>query len=320
MKFKREFVIFMSLVTALSVFSGCGGKKALEGLEVSESQGVVSQSPETEKAQPIKDTEAEEVSGASNQAQSKDEKKGNKAKPDIKAVNVDMCVNSKGEFKEKAGELLDLSEYDVYDDNDSVSYSIKYEKTVDYDFDYTVKFDDGSSFTLPVKYSDVSKAGWSSDTAADTQVSNSEETDVVFLNSKGREIVLSTSNLSAADEDTEKKCSLKDCLFYSLGMVFYENDLTKGSDGTFKETFTKGAAPGITLSGKITDKSTVSDVVSVLGKPSGLTFYEGSKRIWLEYNDDVEAWFSSLSFEFSSETGYMSKMDFEYSYADAKNK
>ena len=288
MKKVLSMVLVLAMISGLCACSGKGEKSVAK--------------PETDIVNPEsnneKNNEPEEVS--------------DKSEADVK--DADAFANSKETFVESINKLVDDSDYDISEQDDSVAYSLVYKKTVPFNFDYKIKFDDGKSITLPTTYDKMKKAGWTTEMPEDEGISNRVTTGVEYTNDDGESFLLWTQNPD--DSDDEKMIPLKDCKLYEFEVYMYSEKTKKDDSGEYVKYYEENETPGFSICGGITADSSIADVIEILGQPSNITYYAKSNKINISFREKLDNWYSSVSMSFVEGGKYMSDIRYEYSYAD----
>lgn len=222
---------------------------------------------------------------------------GCSSKEDFTAHNVE-------EFKLKLADVLDVSMYEFEEDDDGIEHTLIDE--IDYNFDYKVKLGD-TEITLPTDYATLKKAGWTSEIAEDFRIDSGVQKGIPFKNSEGREILFYTTCLGAGTEN-EISCELQSCKLFTLEITLYSSDNT---------VYVKNEnAADFSLTNGITSKSTIKNIVDALGNPTYIEYDMEENEIELCFTKKIVVGYSRLKFQFSASDGFMSRMEYEYSYAD----
>lgn len=184
MKAKKIFLILTAIILVVSVFSGCGSKKAVSSDKSASSESAVSKNS-VENSKKIEQFN-KKVSG--------------------------LVDTSKYDHKDRKS--TDGKSYD------SCSYSLLYKNQVPYNFDYSINFSNGSSITLPISFSEMKKTDWTTETEDNYQISNKTKSGIRYTNSAGEEITLWAHNPS--DSDEEVNVNLSDSSFYEAQLTVYD--------------------------------------------------------------------------------------------------
>lgn len=172
-------------------------------------------------------------------------------------------------------EFIDMDSYsDVnFVEGSKNDFYLSLEKKTSYVFDGTITIS-GAEITLPIKYQDINKLGWSlapeDNDAAETSIKTHENVSMMYplFNEKGEEIYVSISSNSG------KKTSINDCIIEYISIGDYESFDKSDSLVPFD------------LSSGISDKSNYSDVISKIGLPNRIDCFlteEGKTLFSFEY-------------------------------------
>ncbi len=213
-------------------------------------------------------------------------------------------------FKEAVKKVIKVSEYEVAEDTVSVSYNIKKEHSKEYHLDYRIHFNDGTALTLPVSFQDMAEAGWTTEEAPDTPVSNKSQKKITYLNSYGKEVLLWASN--PTESEAETTIPLSDCTYYSVSVRNYKGVYQKDENGNNVVVYEKNTAPDFSVAGGITQTSSLEEAISIMGKPSNIVYYDETGEIRLFYNEEMEKWNGQLVIEFLSDRNIIRKLEYKY--------
>ena len=213
-------------------------------------------------------------------------------------------------FREAVKSVINVSEYDVAESETSVSYNIKKENSKEYHLDYRIHFNDGTALELPVSYQDMEKAGWKTEEAPDTPISNKSQKKITYLNSYGKEVLLWASN--PAESEAETTIPLSDSTCYSVSVRNYKGVYETDESGNKKVVYVKNEAPDFSVAGGITQSSSLEEAISIMGKPSNIVYYDESGEIRLFYNEEMEKWNGQLVIEFLADKNVIRKLEYKY--------
>ncbi len=216
----------------------------------------------------------------------------------------DFTAHNVEEFKLKLADTLDVSMYAFEEDDDGIEHTLIEE--IDYNFDYKVKLGN-TEITLPTDYETLNKAGWTSEIAEDFRIDSGVQKGIPFKNSEGKEILLYTTCLGVGTEN-EISCELQACKLFTLELTLYSSDNT---------VYVKNEnAADFSLTNGITAKSTIKNIVDTLGNPKSIEYDKEENEIELCFIEKIDVGYSHLTFKFSATDGFMTRMEYEYSYAD----
>ncbi len=216
-------------------------------------------------------------------------------------------ITSKDAFVDKMEELLDLSLYDELDeygssDFNGYSYCLKVENEKDYDLDYTIMLGDGSSFTMPITFSELSEKGWVLFRDTDRELGAGFMTQSSIRNAVGKVISV------AAYNPTEEAFTFQEGTVIALEAQQYSID-----------DFTKKLSDAVdfTVCDSLTNNSTLEDIIKRLGNPTSITcslyFNDEQYRcsdIEVEYIQESSA-YSSIVFNLSGDGNYITNLRYE---------
>ena len=234
-------------------------------------------------------------------------------------VSTDGFASSKEEFLEKIGKLVDMSLYEVDDEDENyVSVDLKIENSKSFNFDYTIKFDN-DKVTIPVSFADMKNSVFSTELAEDFSVSNKVQKGAVYTTADGKELTLWTTNLDAFFDDAESTCDLKDCTFYAFSAYVYTEEYDE-NDAVYYEKDTDIA--DFDING-INPDSTVEAVLNAIKTPSGIDYDKESNNITIRYSEKIgdsntTADYSSLTVSFFADQNCIERIKYEYAPAAVK--
>ena len=127
---------------------------------------------------------------------------------DVEAdISNKQYITSKEAFVNKMEELLDLSiysytEFAEYTKFKQYTYELSPDKRANYDFDYVVKLEDGSTISMPITFGELDKKGWKlvGGTDPDQEIPSNTKATGTIRNASGKELTVLAYNL--ADETT----------------------------------------------------------------------------------------------------------------------
>ena len=225
------------------------------------------------------------------------------AKPEDESVtpadtSLTNYITSKDDFTNVLGSIVDLSLYELEDDDDSCNYYLKYENEISYDLDHNVVLSDGTEFTLDTPFSELESQGW-------VLFDPEQELDAGYLtwdvckNSNGQELYIGIYN------PTESTLTAKECTVCFIELTLFSSlDFSEKIDTT----------PGFTICKTITQASTLEEIVGQLGMPSSI-YYSNSdgldSYISIEYTQPNNS-YDYLNFRVSANGNYIVEIDSEY--------
>lgn len=221
-------------------------------------------------------------------------------------------MTSVEDFDRIVGELVDTSLYDRLDAHEMdryklYSYVMQYENKKEYPLDYKVKLTDGTEFEMPVSVPDLEKKGWAlaSYTDAERELGAGYMTTAICENTIGKNIRVSLCNL------TEKSLQLKESYVSAV-----ELNLFSSIDD---RTTPVKSCPGFTICGSLTHRSSLEEIISVLGAPTDFNYtiwvdeagaYSYS-RLRIRYSQPKNA-YDYLEFDISGDGNYIMTMKYEH--------
>lgn len=235
-------------------------------------------------------------------------------KPESNNGTHSSFASSADEFIENIGELVDISMYEVDEDDGYVELSLKDEYKKSFNFDYKIDID-GDSITLPVSFADMKKSAFSTEVTDNEKISNEFEFSVIYTTDDEKEFSLYTTNLNSLFDDAEKECDIKDCIFYQFGVYVYEED----ADGNIVKD---AETAGFDICG-ITGDSTVEDVLKAVKNPTYITYDADYNSIEIDYTEEIgnsntSADISRLRVGFYAAQNCMENIKYEYAPAAVK--
>ena len=218
MKKIKLLSLALAVIMLLSAFAGCGNK-------------------DTDKSDSSKDNSQSETNDNNSETNNNSSDSTNKK------------ITSKEEFVGEMGELLDLSLYSELDEtitslSQTYTYNLDHKNKTDYNLDYTISFNDGSGFTLPITFSELEKKGWSIDPfyGPDNDIPTNGVTGCKIIHSSGKVLGVSVYN------PTNKTIKLKECTVTGVDT---------GSSGV-----------DFTVCGALSTSSTTENIINKLGNPT----------------------------------------------------
>ncbi|MBE6911543.1 MAG: hypothetical protein E7473_03365 [Ruminococcaceae bacterium] len=204
---------------------------------------------------------------------------------DVAEVYEPVSLITADEFKNFISEYVDLSHYSVSPSKDSLFCNIDNQFYKAPQLDFEISLNNKPSFTMPISFAELNKLGWK--LPSNTQILKPGYLSFGLCeNSDGNEIYVEASNLTSGDLPFNK------CSVTSIESTLF------GSGDKFSKKFS--SASEFTVCKKLTDKSTLQDVIDLLGEPSLLNFSNhadyGYCYIELEYRTTAS---SFLRFHFT---------------------
>lgn len=269
MRIRKLLALVMVLAIAATLFGGCGEEKA----------------PATTAATDAPTEAPTETAGGTTTATWEPAPEG--------------YITSTDAFLSKMEELLDMSLYETPDMRES-SGSIDIKERITYDFDYTVKLNDDTGFTMPCTYADLEKQGWTCRNDPDQEVKASSIAIAYFTNAAGQEVLIHGYNTS------DKTIAFRECQFAAMGYT-----MRSRYSGEWESD-----APTFTICETITEKSTLEDIIAALGDPSNVQYFQTRGDDGSYLYTSISATFTqkdgigTLRFEFSGDTGSIVEMEY----------
>lgn len=232
-------------------------------------------------------------------------------KPAVNSGSRTGFASSTTEFLDKIGELVDLSLYEIDQDEGYVELELKEEYQKSFNFNYKINIG-SNSIILPVTYTDMKNSAFLTDVSDDKKISNEFEFGVTYEDADGKEFTLNTTNTDALMNDEEVECNITDCTFYGFNVYVYEED----ADGNIeKDTETAD----FNIYG-INNDSTVEDVIRAMNNPTYISFDADYNTIEIEYSEKIgngssAADYSRLSVDFYAAQNYMENINYKYAPA-----
>ena len=197
-------------------------------------------------------------------------------------------ITTQEEFESAMAQQLDLTlytydaEYAAYDLNDASGSSEV--------LDFTVEFQSADPISLPLVFADLEAAGW---TVAEKSIHPFYDT---YVNSKGEAVVLGLTSMPL--------------MMDILGNYLIIETHTEKMQQDFSYRLERADnVPQFIIAGEITNKSTMTDVISTLGNPWKMTFdseygVAGVPAVEFFYGVRVDQVYrGGLTLTFSGETG-----------------
>ena len=234
-------------------------------------------------------------------------------------VSREGFASSKEEFLEKIGKFVDISLYDIDDeDDDYVDMYLKSEIEQAYNFNYTINIGN-DSIKLPVSFADMKNSAFSTDINEDYSVSNTIQSGVDYKTANGKEFTLWTTNLDALFDDTDVECEVKDCIFYEFEADVNTEEYDE-NDAVYYEK--NDAAVDFDIHG-ITPDSTIEDVLETIKNPTYITYDKEDNTITIRYTEEIgnsntTADNSSLTIHFFADQNFIEYIKYEYAPAAVK--
>ncbi len=214
-------------------------------------------------------------------------------------------ITSKESFVDKMSELLDMSLYGELNEHDYTShmqYTYEIKDRIEYDMDCSVKFSDGTQFTMPLSLEDFIETGWTLDSSIGTQSLNPNlMTDVTMQNSSGNTLEVTVCNTS------DTSLTIKECDLMGIASEQYVF-------GTFRKV---DGAVEFVVCDTLNNASTLEDIIKKLGNPTYIDYklyrdadgnYDCSAlNISYQQKDSI---YSHLDFFISADGNYIMSMDY----------
>lgn len=227
--------------------------------------------------------------------------------------------SSSEEFIERIGEIVDLSLYEVDDeDADYVEIDLNSENEKPFNFNYRIDIGN-DSIKLPVSFSDIKNSVFTTDINEDFSVSNKVQRGAEYKTTNGKEFTLWTTNLDAFFDDADVECDIKDCTFYGFSVEVYDDAYDDNDVPVYEKN---DNVPDFNIHG-ITPDSTVEDVISAMENPTYITYYVDDNSIDITYSEKIgdsntSADYSSLIIRFFADQNCIEKIEYEYAPAAVK--
>lgn len=270
MNIRKLLALILTLAAALSLFAGCGEEKA----------------PATTQAPAPTDAPTETVAGTAAATQE---------------PAPEGYITTKEAFLEKMESLLDMSKYGEVETDDKNSwFSFTAKSKADYGLDFTVKFGDGTTISLPCSYADLEKQGWMLTADPEQEL---EANHIAFGSIKN-----ATKQKVNVDirSPRDKSAKYQDCSFASISFNV--------RDGFSCEW--ESDAPTFTVCETITENSTLEELIDTLGSPYHIYFSqsyssEGEYLRSLLHVTFEQADGSYLEFHLSGDTGLITEIHYD---------